>query len=222
MNTQRVARETISVAQEVTTAGSCEPARSTGPAKLSIFVGFLLMSTLLHAAVLVCAFRTTASLPTHEAPRLGPTSVSVRLLPAAGSVMTATPSAQLQASGPTVSTEVTSEPSARDPQRASQPDKWLPSGRLTRLPVPLDAVDLDQPDMHLTGFAGRIELILLIDRHGRVAHVRTASGEPAAQAFAEQAAGRFRSARFTPGEVDGVAVNAILKISVVSERIGGT
>lgn len=220
---RRVARAgRISVAQAFTSAASCAPARSTGPAQSNSVAGFLLMSALLHAAVILSAFSTMSSMPAHETPRLGPTSVSVRLLPAAGSVIAASPSAQVQASGPTVSTEVTSEPSARDPQRASQPDNWLPSGRLTRLPMPLDAVDLDQPDMQLAGFTGRIELIVLIDRHGRVAHVRTASTEPAAQAFAKQAAGRFRSARFTPGEVDGVAVNAILKISVVSERISGT
>ncbi|MDO8298341.1 hypothetical protein [Lacisediminimonas sp.] len=184
--------------------------------------GFVLLSGLLHASVIFWVSGAMSSMPEAETPRLSPVSVSVRLLPAAGSAATINPAPGAQASGPTVSNQPTSQDTARDPKQAGQPDNWLPSGRLTRLPVPLDPVDLDQPDLQSAGFTGRIELTVLVDRHGRVERVLSASREPAAQAFAERAAGRFRSVRFAPGEVDGVAVNAILKISVVSERVGGS
>ncbi len=213
------------LAQSAPATKAVRPAASGQSARRSKWLplaGFALLSGMLHAAVIFSVSSAMSAMPAYETPRLGPASISVRLLPAAGSAIAAAPFVPLQASGPTVSTQATELPAARDAQRATQPDNWLPSGRLTRLPVPLDPVDLDQPDMQAAGFTGRIELTVLVDRHGRVTHVRSGSRDPAAQAFVLRAAGRFRSARFTPGEVDGVAVNAILKISVVSERIGGT
>ncbi len=191
-------------------------------AKPSGLAGFMLLSGLLHASVIFWVSGAMSSMPEAETPRLAPASVSVRLLPAAGSAATIKPVPGLQASGPTVSTQPTTQDTARDPKQAGQPDNWLPSGRLTRLPMPLDPVDLDQPDLQTAGFTGRIELTVLVNRHGRVERVLPASREAAAQAFAERAAARFRSVRFTPGEVDGVAVNAILKISVISEHVGGS
>lgn len=179
--------------------------------------GFLLLSGAVHAG-LVLALALAPGAGGFEPPRLGPRLVSVRLLPAADGAAAAVQAAVTAGAGPAAATQDPALPAARDPQRATQPDAWLPSGRLTRLPVPLDPVDLDPAEMQPAGFSGRIELTLLVDRHGRVRDVLSNSRDPGARAFADRVAGRFRAARFTPGEIDGVPVNALLKIAVVSER----
>ena len=181
-------------------------------------VGFVLATVCLHAG-LVFALSDPARF---EPPRLGTSLVSVRLLAVADGAVTAQPSTG-GAFGPTSEPPPPAAmPMAREARPATQPDNWMPSGRLTRLPVPLDPLDLDQSDAQTSGFHGRIELTLLVDRHGRVVQAFTDDRGPGAREFAERIAIRFRQARFTPGEVDGVAVNAMLKIAVVSERAAST
>lgn len=177
---------------------------------------FLLVSLLAHAALLL-ALPTT---PPAELPRLGRSTISVRLLPAEASASLTSVSPEARKGGRQHDGEpaaLASAPAAAVIRHATQPDNWLPSGKLTRLPQPLDPLELDDPP--LGAYSGRIELILLVDRLGRVREVRTRNPEPEAQRFAAMVAPRFKAARFSPGEVDGVAVNAILKIAVVSQRL---
>lgn len=95
---------------------------------------------------------------------------------------------------------------------------YLPAGRLTRLPAPLSHVDLNVAAINQIAFAGKIELTVLIDASGRVADVISSIESEEGRAFAEHVAARFKSSRFSPGEVNGKAVKSQLQITVVSER----
>lgn len=180
--------------------------------KLAAPLAFIGLSLGLHAAMLAGIGHGSEHF---EPPRLGPRTITARLVPSTGA---ATSLADHASGSTTVAQPANSAAAApaRSEERAAQPDDWLPSGKLTRLPVPLQPVELETQAGQV--FAGRIELTLLIDREGRVRAVRHASRDPDADAFARQVATRFRAARFAPGEVDGVPVNAILKVGVVSER----
>lgn len=94
---------------------------------------------------------------------------------------------------------------------------YYPAGRLTRLPAPLTDIDLNVTAIDEVALEGEIELMILIDVDGTVVDVSTSVGQDSTRAFADRVMGRFQSARFTPGEIDGKAVRSQLKIKVVSE-----
>jgi hypothetical protein len=98
------------------------------------------------------------------------------------------------------------------------PAEYLPRGKLTRAAHPLEEIDLNDASLGESGFEGEIELVLLIERDGRVGEVIVPAVDDRVAAFAERAAARFRAARFSPGEVDGRPVRSELRIKVVSER----
>lgn len=170
----------------------------------------LLLSLALHGAVVWMLLPPT---PDAQTPRLALKTVSVRLLPSAA---TSPGFGAAPGLAQAVTLNQASTQTAMGEQRAGQPDDWLPSGRLTRLPAPLEPLDFGEE--LAAGFSGRVELVLLVDRGGKVRQVSTRDRDPGARAFAQALAPRIRNTLFSPGEVDGVAVNAIVKIAVVSER----
>jgi hypothetical protein len=176
---------------------------------------FLPASVAAHAAV---AWALLPALPSAETPRLAPAPITVSLLatPLAKEAMQA---AGQQARPQAEQHQTTNPPAQPAAQRAAQADDWLPSGKLTRLPVPLDQLDLST---NAQGYSGRVELVLLVDRYGRVREVRSRAQDSDSQRFAAALAPRFQAARFSPGEVNGVPVNAVVKIAVVSEAVPAT
>lgn len=91
------------------------------------------------------------------------------------------------------------------------------TGRLTRLPSPLGDIDLDVAEISGLGYAGQARLTILINADGSVVDVLGESDAGDAHEFVKRVAARFRSTRFMPGEIDGVAVNSQMQITVVSE-----
>ena len=172
----------------------------------------LLLSLAVHGALV---WGLWPAAPQAETPRLGLKTVSVRLLPNPMNLAGAADDAKAGAVLSAATTTAAHGKAGSGELRAAQRDDWLPSGRLTRLPLPLEPLDFSS-DL-AAGYAGRVELILLVDRSGKVREVSTRDRDAGARAFAQALAPRIRSARFAPGEVDGVPVNAIVKIAVVSE-----
>lgn len=95
---------------------------------------------------------------------------------------------------------------------------YVSPGMLTRLPAPITDIDLSTADVTESGFEGKLDLTILIDTDGNVVDVTTANGREFPSSFLEAVSARFKRARFSPGEVDGKAVNSQLRIMVVSER----
>jgi len=104
------------------------------------------------------------------------------------------------------------------PETVSDRD-YVIAGRLTRLPVPITDIDLNVAGINDSDVTGKVELTVLVDGAGAVVDVIPAIEMESARAFAERIAARFRIARFKPGEINGKAVNAQLRITVVSESI---
>ncbi len=103
------------------------------------------------------------------------------------------------------------------------PDQeYVMAGRLTRLPVPMTDIDLNVVGINDSDVIGKVELTVLINSDGTVADVVPVVEMESASAFAERVAQRFRIARFMPGEVNGKAVNAQVRITVVSESFAET
>jgi hypothetical protein len=95
--------------------------------------------------------------------------------------------------------------------------EYVSSGRLTRLPTPLEDIDLDLPDISGIAANGMVEMTLFIDSSGSVADVLALADTEDLRLFSNLVAERFRKARFAPGEINGRPVKSQLKITVVSE-----
>lgn len=98
-------------------------------------------------------------------------------------------------------------------------EEYLPSGRLTRLPVPLDDIDLNVTAIDEVALEGVIELTILVEADGTVTHVSTMVDHDSVRQYADRVAARFQNARFSPGEIDGKAVRSKVQITVVSEPL---
>jgi hypothetical protein len=102
------------------------------------------------------------------------------------------------------------------PQAVTYHD-YLTVGNLTRLPEPITEIDLDVAGINDILISGKVELTVLINEAGMVVDVIPEVEVESEREFAEIVAQHFRSAHFTPGEINGRAVNSQLKITVVSE-----
>lgn len=98
-------------------------------------------------------------------------------------------------------------------------ESYSPSGRLTRMPSPVTNIDLNIAEIDAAAMTATIELTVLVRADGTVADVSTFVQDDKARHFADLIASRFLSARFSPGEIDGKAVNAEFKAIVISEPI---
>jgi hypothetical protein len=92
-------------------------------------------------------------------------------------------------------------------------------GLLTRLPKPVADVELNVSGINDTTAAGKIEMLILINVDGTVADVIPEVEMEKDRDIADRIAKRFKRARFTPGEINGVAVKSKLRIMIVSEDL---
>lgn len=107
---------------------------------------------------------------------------------------------------------------ARPLPQAARVQGFVPAGRLTRRPSPVGIVDLDVAAIDEVAVGGEVELTVFVDEDGSVVDVSATTQDERAQVFADRVAARFRFARFTPGEVDGIPVRSEWHVAVVSER----
>lgn len=83
--------------------------------------------------------------------------------------------------------------------------------------MPLSDVDLNVSPINSLPATGKIELTLLVDKHGKVADVIPASTTVQGQALAGLVATQFRAVRFSPGEISGKKVNSRVTLVVISD-----
>jgi len=160
----------------------------------------------------------------------------LRLLPnmAAHDGVVLAPSDLSAAESPDPLSEITS---AQAPTAAPPPDSalpplplpWVPPGdndylprsKLTAQPEPLAPIAIANPDPALmVGVARqRLVLTLFIGASGLVERISVDAGESGPVSAALEAAARdaFFTARFTPGEVDGLPVRSRMRIEVIVE-----
>ncbi len=127
------------------------------------------------------------------------------------------PSAETAASSPHQTPSQT--PALAGPALAGPDDgaEYLPRSALSVVPQPLGEVLLTYPPGAPPG-RHRGELTLFIDEQGSVQRVRIDSGEAELPVvFQEAARQAFLAARFTPGELQGRAVKARMRIAVEFE-----
>lgn len=100
-------------------------------------------------------------------------------------------------------------------------DDYLPRSKLSAQPEPLAPIAIANPDPALmTGVTRqRLVLTLFIGPSGLVERIRVDEGESGPVSAALEAAARdaFFTARFTPGEVDGLPVRSRMRIEVIVE-----
>lgn len=110
-------------------------------------------------------------------------------------------------------------PEQKNEEPALSFQDYSTAGTLTRLPSPITNIDLDVADVKEVAVPGSVRLTLFIDADGMVTQVISASEDDALHAFSTHVAEIFKRARFTPGEVNGMAVKAQLEIEIVSESM---
>lgn len=95
--------------------------------------------------------------------------------------------------------------------------KYWPVGLLTKLPRPLDEIDLNAPEITSSAQTSKIHLMLSLSAAGLVEGVEVVSGvdELQSSAWLEQVVRRFRRARFSPGELGGKAVPSEVPVTVI-------
>lgn len=91
---------------------------------------------------------------------------------------------------------------------------YVPASELTRLPYPIEEIDLEQGISEQLTNVGQFNLTILIEENGMVMDV-IAMGESAE--FIERIKDRFRAAHFMPGEINGKAVKSLIQVTVVNE-----
>ncbi len=90
---------------------------------------------------------------------------------------------------------------------------YVPRELLSRPPRPVSDIGIPSPDTGSVEFDLSVELTLFIDETGAVQRVRIE--DPGLAPTLEQAAAAvFQAARFTPGEMDGVAVRSMVRVAV--------
>jgi periplasmic protein TonB len=85
--------------------------------------------------------------------------------------------------------------------------------QLSVSPIPMQAVLIDYPSIEIQGGNYVSELSLYIDEEGKVQRVRV-DGPALPQPMEEAARSAFMSARFSPGQVDGLPVRSRIRIEV--------
>lgn len=96
---------------------------------------------------------------------------------------------------------------------------YFPVDRLTRRPFPLSHIDLNVSVIDEVAHEGAIELTIMVEVDGTVSNVLTSVDHDSASLYTERIAARFRSALFSPGEIDGKPVKSKVQITVVSEPL---
>lgn len=185
---------------------------------------FILCSLALHLAVLWLFRQPLFEYGTAQGTTSRDFALAVTLVTDAAANTAAT-HRETAAAEPAQPAEDMSAIPARSPRTPALPDTpaagagmdYLTAGQLTRLPAPLEDIDLDVPEISALAFAGKAALTILIDVDGTVAGVLAETGSPQESEFADLVAAIFRKTRFTPGQIDGKPVRSKLQVTVVSE-----
>jgi hypothetical protein len=111
------------------------------------------------------------------------------------------------------------KPAQEDAEAEVKIQDYFKAGKLTLLPSPITNIDLDVAEIKEVAVPGMVRLIILIDADGMVTQVISTSEDEASRVFSERVTEIFKRARFSPGEVNGMAVKAQLEIDIVSETI---
>ncbi len=87
---------------------------------------------------------------------------------------------------------------------------------LSVAPVPVSVVVIPFPEVEGPAERYVTRLLLFIDEFGKVVRVRV-DGPSLPQALEEAARNAFLNARFSPGQVDGLAVRSRIRVEVTFE-----
>ena len=90
---------------------------------------------------------------------------------------------------------------------------YYTTDQLTKRPQPVNAIELDSPEISPVVVSGKIVLRLWINEFGSVAEVEIESSE-LPEAFSRTAVAAFKSLRFAPGERNGLPVGTLMRIEV--------
>lgn len=155
-----------------------------------------------------------------------PMTVTVSLKAGDTDAITPTPSEERQVSEditpvvqPSTSPSELEDPETPAAQNFLPSNDYLSSGKLTQQPSPVTPIDLNIAEISGIAFSGSVDLTILIDVDGAVVDVIPSSEAENAGEFIERVVERFRSARFTPGEINGRPVRSQVRVTVVSEEL---
>ncbi len=187
----------------------------------------LALSGLLHAAVVFLPYLGKSTRETRLAPaaprplppvldaRLLGAGAPVRQVAAAGAAAAAAPQ-----DNPPPEQRVPGPPQPAPPQRAEGADLlplaapvYYTTDQLTRRPQPLNAAELDAPQIQPIVASGKIVLTLWINQFGAVADIAVENSE-LPELFTRTALATFKDLRFSPGERNGQPVATIMRIEV--------
>jgi hypothetical protein len=101
----------------------------------------------------------------------------------------------------------------------AQRDDYLPRSALTKAPMARGPIDIPFPPGVPTPGRYSAVLALYIDEQGNVRRVRPTDGELPG-AYQEAARNAFQAGAFSPGEVQGVPVKAVIQVEVVFDDRG--
>jgi hypothetical protein len=118
-----------------------------------------------------------------------------------------------QEAAPVGLSKAAAKSSASEGIAAGESLEYLPRAKLTVAPAPLEPIEIPFPAAVDNPLRFRGQLSLFIDEHGVVQRIRV-DGPPMPPVLEEAARNAFLRARFTPGEVDGVAVRSLIRIEV--------
>ncbi|WP_372527573.1 energy transducer TonB [Piscinibacter sp.] len=93
---------------------------------------------------------------------------------------------------------------------------YFPRSMLSVAPVPVSVVVIPFPEVEGPAERYVTRLLLFIDEFGKVVRVRV-DGPSLPQALEEAARNAFLNARFSPGQVDGLAVRSRIRVEVTFE-----
>jgi hypothetical protein len=177
-------------------------------------LGFLLCSLGLHLALFWPAPRGTGPFESGVVHARSVAPVSVQLIAERKPEPAPQPAPVTKAEPPTATKDTNNASKQSAPPAAPA---YQPQGRLTRVPAPMPGTDLTVEPLP---FSVKIEFTVLVDARGAVADV-TYPPQPGrlTRVFADRVVERLKTARFTPGEIDGKPVPSELKMTIVTEQL---
>ena len=176
---------------------------------LSRLAVFCAVSIALHALTLL-AYRPVGSA---GAPEIGATTVLQATLTRAATFIPdlsdlPQPEATSEAAPVAAADEQHARAGASDGVALPLPEKWFTAEELDVRAEPLSSVTIDYPEeLAGSGIAGRVEIALFIDEHGRVRKAEVTRAVPEG-VFDKAAVRAWMDVRFSPAMKDGAAVKS--------------
>lgn len=100
-----------------------------------------------------------------------------------------------------------------EPGIVNLPLTFYPASALSRMPQPISKFEPQPPETGDTGIGGKLTIRLWIDASGNLDQVFVVSTD-LPPAFEEAALAAFRKMRFSPGEINGAAVGALVEVVI--------